>query len=93
MNLSRCVGIHLGLQLHILLQSPCILDTKAVLEDLADVLQRHALDFRVTEVDCDPAEEADGCVEAEGARRGCILHLSEECGGHDDVGTPAGAGD
>lgn len=79
--------------LHLLLQLPRILDTESVLEDLPDVLERHALDLRVTEVHRNPTEEANRGVETEGAGGSGVLHLREEGRGDDDVGAPARAGE
>jgi len=64
-----------------------------MLEDLTDVLKSHAFDFGIAEVDGNPAEGANCSVEAEGAGRSGVLHLSEEGAGDDDVATPAGAGE
>ena len=65
------------------------LESKAVLEDLADRLQGHALNIRVEEDDEQPTEEADTAVEAECSGRGDALHHGEESAADDDVGAPA----
>lgn len=39
-------------------------DTESVTENLADALERHALDVGIAEDDEDPAEEADAAIEA-----------------------------
>ena len=83
------VRLILCLNLGRLLQLAGIFDAKPMLEDLLDILECHALDLRVAEVDGDPTEEADGGVEAKGARRRGIFHLGEEGGGDNDVGAPA----
>lgn len=51
-----------------------VLAAETMLEDLADRLERHALDVRVEEDDEQPADEADAAVEAEGSRRGDAFH-------------------
>jgi hypothetical protein len=65
------------------------LKPKAVLEDFADRLQRHALNIRVKEYDKQPAEEADTAVETKGSGRCDALHHGEESAADDDVGAPA----
>lgn len=82
-----------ALDLGQLLQLTGLLDAESVLEDLANVLERHALDLRVTEVDGNPAENADGGVETEGTAGRGVLHLGKEGGCDDDVGAPAGHGE
>ena len=72
----------------LLLQLPRICDAEAVVEDLTNVLEGHALDLGVAPPDCDPAAEADGRVEAKCSGWRCVLHLGEEGAGDDDVGTP-----
>lgn len=65
---NLCPGILiLSLQLHLLLQLPRILDSKAMLEDLPDILERHALHLRIAKVHRNPAKEADRRIEAEGS--------------------------
>ena len=61
LHLNRlCPAIlNLSLRLHILLQLPRILNTKAMLEDLADILERHSLDLRVAKVNRNPTKEAE----------------------------------
>lgn len=56
--------VHLVLELCLLLQLPCVLNTKPMLEDLSDVLESHPFDFRVAEVNCDPTEEANCSIES-----------------------------
>jgi len=67
------------------------LEPETVLKDLADRLQRHALDIRVEEDDEQPAEEADTAVETKGSGRCDALHHGEESAADDDVGAPATA--
>ena len=67
-----------------------IANTKAVLEDLADILQRHALDLGEAEDDEQPAHETDSGVKAECAGGSDALHHGQEGGRDDDVGRPAG---
>lgn len=55
---------HLVSHFHVLLELPGKFYAKAMLEDLPDVLKGHSLDFWVTEVNSNPAEEADRGVEA-----------------------------
>ena len=69
-----------------------IANTKTVLEDLADVLQRHALDLGEAEDDEQPADEADSGVEAECAGGSDALHHGQEGGRNDDISRPAGNG-
>ena len=77
-------------ELLVLLLPPAgVADTKAVLEDLTDVLERHALDLREAEDDEEPANEADTGVKAEGAGGSDALHHGQEGGGNNDVGGPA----
>ena len=65
-------------------------DTEPMLKDLSDFLERQARHFGVEEVDQDPADAADGGVEAKGAGWRHALHHGEEGRRDDDVGTPAG---
>lgn len=60
-----------------------------MLENLSNILESHPHNLWVAEVHSDPAEEADCGVETEGTRGSCVLHLSQERGGNDNVGTPA----
>jgi hypothetical protein len=88
--LSSCTRVlHLASQLGLLLQLSRILDPEAMFEDLTDVLQRHPLNLRVTEIYSDPTEEANGGIEAKGSRRSCVFHLSKEGRRNNNVGTPA----
>ena len=64
-----------------------------MLEDLLDFLKCQAGNFRVEEVDHNPADTADGGIEAKCAARGHPLHHAEEGGGDNDVAAPAGAGE
>jgi hypothetical protein len=52
-----------------------MLDTKAMLEDLPNILQSHALNLRVAEVHCDPTEEADRCIETPKAPEGVVFSI------------------
>ena len=70
-------------------QLPRIPDPEPMLEDLGDLLERQAGDLGVEEDDEDPADAADGGVEAEGAAGRHALHHGEEGGGDDDVAAPA----
>ena len=63
-----------------------VADTEAVLEDLADVLEGHALNLGEAEDDEQPADEADSGVETEGAGGGDALHHCQEGRGDDDIG-------
>lgn len=82
------------LELGLLLKLASPLDTKSVGEDVANVLESHALDLWVAEVDAwEAAEEADGGVEAKGTGRGGVFHLGQESGSDNDVGAPAGHGE
>lgn len=70
---------------------PGVLHTEAVLEDLLDLLERQTADLGVEEDDEDPADAADGGVEAKGARGRHALHHGQEGAADDDVGAPARA--
>ncbi len=89
LNILCASTFHLALELHLLLQLSRIFDTKAMFEDLADILQSHPLHFWVAEINCNPAEEADCSVKSESSRWCGVLHLSQEGRCNNDVGTPA----
>jgi hypothetical protein len=69
-----------------------LLQTKSVLENLANLLQVHSLDIWVEQDDEQPSDEADSAVESESTAWGNSLHHREESGRDDDVGRPAGNG-
>jgi hypothetical protein len=77
--------------LPLLPQSGCILDAKSVLEDFSDLLEGEAGDFRIEQEDQNPAETADGGVEAECSRWRKAFHHGQKRRRDNDVGTPARA--
>lgn len=74
----------------VLSQLSGVADTETMLEDFSYFFQCQARDFRIEEINQDPADTTDGGVEAKGARRGHAFHHGEEGGRDYDVGTPAG---
>lgn len=76
--------------LAILPQLSGVADTETMLEDLSYFLERQARYFGIEEIDQNPADAADGGIEAKRAGWGHALHHGEEGRRDDDVGTPAG---
>ena len=76
--------------LAVLSQLSGVADTEPMLEDFSYFFQCQARDFRIKEINQDPADATDGGVEAKGARRGHAFHHGEEGGRDDDIGTPTG---
>lgn len=69
-----------------------IANAKALNEYFTDGLERHTFDFRVAEENENPADKADGAVEAEGAGRGDPFHHREESGSDKNIRGPASHG-
>jgi hypothetical protein len=82
-------SIHLRKLLVLLLPPARIANTKAVLEDLADILKGHAPDLWEAKDNEQPSNEANAGVKSECSRGGDSLHHGEEGRRDDDVGRPA----
>ena len=71
-------SIRLRKLLVLLLPPARIANTKAVLEDLADILKRHSPNFGEAEDNEQPPDEANAGVESERTRGGDSFHHGEK---------------